>query len=94
MKALKINREKVVKLYDIIISAAVKTSFISVKAFSNERAGIFLQRIGDKDMAYTYLNRAKSCYKKWEASAKLVQMIKNEWTSRATSPKSRLNICV
>ncbi len=61
-------------LYEESILLAEKNGYLKEQGLASEMAGRFFSRHGKRELALHYLERARSCYQRWGATAKLREM--------------------
>ncbi|NJC82456.1 GAF domain-containing protein [Planosporangium mesophilum] len=70
--------------FDRAIAAARDSDFIRTEAFAAERGGLHALACGQTGDAVAYLRRARTCYQRWGAEAKLDQL--DDLLATATMP--------
>jgi hypothetical protein len=86
------------KKYDEAILLSGRLGFLNIQALSNDLAGqFFLEDVGDKDWAKTYLSRSIELYIQWEANGKATYMTEKysdilQENDSASAFQSQMNI--
>jgi len=65
---------KVETAYDDAINSAAEDRCLHFEAFACERAGLYFRDAGAEGSAAKYLSRAHSCYERWHAVAKVIDI--------------------
>jgi PAS domain S-box-containing protein len=75
------------RLYEVAIESARKNEFVQNEALANELAVRFYVARGFKTIARAYLREARSCYLRWGADGKVVQL--DQFYSQLSVPQEQ-----